>query len=418
MRVLLSDGTGMTARQVATHLASNGHEVHVLSAAPVGLTRFTKHVRHLHRVPAYGHDPRAWLDRAVAVLARERIDVLLPTHEQVAVLSREASRVAATGVRTAVPSFRSLRRLQDKVAAYTTLQELRLPQPKTRIVRRKEQLRACDQLPVYIKAAIGTASAGVRYVADRATLERVAAELDDQDFADGILVQQPISGPLAMVQAVFFHGELIAWHANVRVRAGAGGGAAIKRSICLPQARADVGTLGRALGWHGALSLDAILTEAGPRYIDVNPRLVEPGNAWHAGTNLSGALLRVALGERPEPFPCAEPGRKTHQLVVALLGAAQHSSSRRSVISEAQAAIRGAGDYRESVEELTPTRHDWLAGLPVLAVGLALVIRPAVWRSLAANAVARHALTREAWQSICVGFTPQAEERDSTWLTA
>ena len=60
--------------------------------------------------------------------------------------------------------------------------------------------------------------------------------------------------------------------------------------------RADLARLGRALRWHGALSVDAIVVEGRAFIIDVNPRLVEPGNALAAGTDLVSALLAVTLG--------------------------------------------------------------------------------------------------------------------------
>src|SRR5262245_11019615 len=123
MRVLLSDGSGLTARQVATQLAVAGHHVEVLTADSLALTRFTRHVRGCHRLPPYGPDPLRWLDAAVGVLRRGRFDVLLPTQEQVAVLARQGGRVTGLGVGLTVPSFASLRRVQDKIAAHTTLRE-------------------------------------------------------------------------------------------------------------------------------------------------------------------------------------------------------------------------------------------------------------------------------------------------------
>src|SRR6266487_5670778 len=62
-----------------------------------------------------------------------------------------------------------------------------------------------------------------------------------------------------------------------------GGVAAVKESIEHEAIRSDLLRLGEALGWNGALSIDAILTSDGPRYIDVNPRIVEPMNALLAG---------------------------------------------------------------------------------------------------------------------------------------
>jgi uncharacterized protein YbjT (DUF2867 family) len=81
MRILLSDGTGLTARQSATLLSRAGHQVEALSPDPLCLCRFTRRVRRVHHVPAYGSDPFGWLDAALAVAAHRRIDVLFPTQE-------------------------------------------------------------------------------------------------------------------------------------------------------------------------------------------------------------------------------------------------------------------------------------------------------------------------------------------------
>ena len=55
MRVLLTEGNGLTSRQVATHLDRLGHHVEVLTPDPLCLARFTKHVRRLHRSPRLVH---------------------------------------------------------------------------------------------------------------------------------------------------------------------------------------------------------------------------------------------------------------------------------------------------------------------------------------------------------------------------
>ena len=60
MRVLLSEGSGLTSRQVATRLGQLGHHVEILSSTPICLTRFTRHVRKVHRVPAFARQPLVW----------------------------------------------------------------------------------------------------------------------------------------------------------------------------------------------------------------------------------------------------------------------------------------------------------------------------------------------------------------------
>src|SRR5438045_4009805 len=164
MRILLSDGSGLTARQAATYLSRAGRRVEVLSPDPLCLCRFTRHVRRVHRVPAYGEDPFGWLDAALDVYRARRIDVLLPTQEQVAVLSRCRERLLDAGVRTAVPGFEALRAVQDKVSAFETLTRLGIPQPPSAVARSREAVHAWRAFPSFVKAPIGTATTGVRLV--------------------------------------------------------------------------------------------------------------------------------------------------------------------------------------------------------------------------------------------------------------
>jgi hypothetical protein len=235
----------------------------------------------------------------------------------------------------------------------------------------------------------------VRYVPNKAEMATVASQWEPAGFLDdgGVLVQSPVAGPLAMVQAVFCDGALVASHANLRVREGASGGASHKRSIDVPAVREHLLVLGQRLAWHGALSADAILTAAGPVYVDINPRLVEPANAWRAGVDLVAALLEVATGKRPDAQPPGRPGVSTHQLLLAVLGAAQHRHTRRAVLAELASASCHRGSYHDSVEELTPISHDRRTALPVMVASVAAVARPATWRWFSSGAVANYALT-------------------------
>lgn len=405
LRVLLSDGSGLTSRQVAILASAAGHVVNAVAPGRLSLAAFTRHVRRVHRVPAFGEDPWAWLEATLGVLRTEPHDVLLATQEQVALIARARARVEQLGVGLAVPPFESLVRVQDKVAQARTLAELGLPHPATRIVRSREQaLKALDP-PVYLKAPIGTASNSVHFASDHAALIRATAELD---FGEGIVVQEPLDGPLAMVQSVFASGRLLAWHVNVREREGSAGGASIKRSITAPSVGEHVRALGEALRWHGALSLDAILTPAGPRYIDINPRLVEPGNAWRAGVDLVDALINTSLGRPTCPMAAGRPGVRTHQLLIAILGAAQHGTGRAGVIAEVGAALGRRGPYANSTEELTPAAGDPLTAVPVAAAALATLAHPPAWRWFAGSAVSAYALTPAAWSQI-VGDPPALE---------
>lgn len=396
MRILMTDGSGLTARQTATRLAASGHVVEALAPDALCLCRFTRHVRRIHPVPAYGADPLAWLDAALEVYVSQGFDLLFPTQEQVAVLASAPDRLRAAEVVTIVPPFAALAAVQDKVSAFGTLGRLGVPQPAGAVGP-----TAWDRFPAYVKEPIGTASGGVRRVDSPDDLRDAAADR-------AVLVQEAVDGPLAMCQSVFDHGSLVAFHANLRTGLGANGGASRKRSVELPEARHWLEVLGSALDWHGALSADMIIGPSGPLVIDVNPRLVEPENAWRSGVDLVGTMVDLARGI-PTPEPASgRPGVATHQLLLAVLGAAQQGRGRRGVAAELVAGVRGAGAYRGSVEELTPGRHDLRTLTPLVMASAATLIAPRSWSWFAAGSVENYALSPAGWERILASRTTPA----------
>jgi hypothetical protein len=151
MRILLTEGAGLTSRQVATRLDHLGHDVSAAVSDPVCLARFTRHVRTLHRVPTFGTAPLVWFDRLLGVAAAADIDVIFPTQEQVTVLSHQLPRLLAAGLVTAVPPFASLEQVQDKLAALRTLARLQIPQPHTLVVQAPPDATEWNSFPAYVR---------------------------------------------------------------------------------------------------------------------------------------------------------------------------------------------------------------------------------------------------------------------------
>ena len=303
MRILLSEGSGLTSRQVAGQLGSLGHAVEILSSSKICLTRFTRHVRAVHDVPRFGLDPFGWLAAAERIAAERKIDLLFPTQEQVTVLSarRKYLRVA-----TIVPPFASLARVQDKISAFRTLKAIGAPQPQTFVISSADDLKQVTTYPVFVKRPVSTASSGVRRATNAQELGAAARE-----FGLGqseLIAQSQASGRLAMVQAVSDRGRLVAHHACLRLREGVGGGASLKESVTLPALVEMLAQLVAALEWHGALSMDMIVVDSGPVIIDVNPRLVEPANALAAGVDLVAAMLDVMHDAPSRQRSAGSPG--------------------------------------------------------------------------------------------------------------
>jgi biotin carboxylase len=402
VRILLTEGAGLTSRQVATRLDQLGHDVSAAVSDPLCLARFTRHVRKLHRVPAFGPAPVAWFEGVLDVAARAHIDVIFPTQEQVTVLSHQLPRLLGAGLATAVPPFAALEQVQDKLSALRMLARLEVAQPRTLVVQDPSEAVDWNSFPAYVKAPVGTGSAGVRRVSDAAGLAQAVRHFvaTGACLDGGVLVQEALTGTFVMAQCVFATGSLVAFHANERVQEGANGSAAAKASVDAPGLRAELARLGEALAWHGALSVDAIVVDTRAYIIDLNPRLVEPGNALAAGTDMVSALLAVAMGTPVVASSPSRPGVRTHQFLMALLGAAQRTERRRTVLTEIVRRLRRRGVYTHSTEELLPWRGDLRTMILPLAAALATMIRPALWRAFTEGAVSRYALTAQGWRDL------------------
>jgi biotin carboxylase len=335
------------------------------------------------------------LAAAKAIASARSIDVLFPTQEQVAVLSAFKRTL---DVATIVPDFGDLRRVQDKISAFRTLNSLGIPQPHAVVVRAKSDLAGVTWFPVFVKRPISTASSGVRRASSPSDLESIAIAM--QLGTRDLLVQEFHDGPLAMVQAVADTGRLIALHANLRVVEGVGGGAALKESVALGAFREHLERLVAALRWTGALSMDVIMTTDGPLVIDVNPRLVEPMNAYLAGVDLIAPMLQMARAGHPSPIPAGQVGIRSRQSLLAILGTAQQTNSRAAIIQLLYSLLRRTGELGQATEELTPISGDPIAALPVIAAAAVTLARPGLWWRFHSGAVGPYALTPEAWDEI------------------
>src|SRR5258708_12474376 len=81
-KILLSEGSSLSAREAITVLGLAGHRVELISSDPMCLGRFSRFVTRVHRAPASGADPDGYLAAVIEAVKASRIDALLPVHEQ------------------------------------------------------------------------------------------------------------------------------------------------------------------------------------------------------------------------------------------------------------------------------------------------------------------------------------------------
>src|SRR6266702_3120264 len=394
LRVLVSEGSSTSGREAITILGLLGHHVEVCDPSPWCLARYSRFVCKFHRCPGLRSDPVGYLAFVEQLLSGGQFDVLLPSHEQGFLFARARQRLEGR-VGLALPSFESYRTAHSKAGFSRLLDQLKLPQPSTRIVTSAIGLRDAVRFPAVIKNSVGTASRGIWFVRNADDLERALHDLGaGDDFADEVLVQDLIAGTTEKAQSVFCQGRLIGFNAYRQVAAGVGGGEAIKESVHRPQVRASLERIGAELGWHGGLSVDTVMPDdnTSPLLIDCNPRLVEPVNAYRSGVDLVGLLLRVSQGETPERLPEGRAGVRTHLAMQALLGCGSRGATRGDIARECWRLMTASGPYADTSEELTPVRLDWPSAAPLLMTAALMLASPKSALKLARGGFGAHLL--------------------------
>jgi predicted ATP-grasp superfamily ATP-dependent carboligase len=388
LRVLLTDGSSVASR-IALYLLGSRYTIDVLDPRPLCQSRFSRYVRRCLRCPPLSRDPQGYWEFLREQVCTGRYDVLLPTHEQVYVVSR-FQELLRPHVAFAVPEFSALQRLQGKADFVRLLDELQLPYPPTQIVRTRRELDATTDFPCFVKLAFSTAGQGVQRVADREQLRELADRWERAGLLDGeteLLVQQPAVGVQSAITTVFQHGRLVAAHCAQARALGVGGSAMMQESAWHPVAVEHVRQLGQHLNWHGGLFLDYYYDAARelPQYIEANPRVGPSVNGWLSGVNVMECLLRVSLDEPVAWTQTQNLGLRTHQGFLILLAKALEGAGRGRLLGEMWRHWTGRDGYRDSADEVTRLADDWWSLFPYLGVSALLLLRPR-----AAEAVVRH----------------------------
>lgn len=393
VRVLLSEGSSLTSREMLTCLGPAGYHVEVLDPDPLCIARFSRFTARVHCAPAGALDPLGYLESLRRVVAERKIDVVLPTHEQAWLFAAAAPLLSDVPV--AVAEIDAFDRVQSKIELARLLDELELPQPRWRVIAEERELDGLS-FPYWLKSAFSTAGRGVRHVVDERSRAAACADLLGDPGAS-VIAQQPAQGEYGQVQALFGRGRLIAAHTSVAVGIGIGPSAAARLSVDHPEPRRHVAKLGAALGWHGGLTLDYFHSGGAPQFIECNPRTVEPANAAAAGVNIPALQVSLTLGgPLPPEILVGRAGVRTHGTIALVLGAAAYRRSRRAVIGELAGALARRGHYRASREQLTPLLRDPPSIVPLAYLASYATASPAAAAKLAERAVARYSVTPDA----------------------
>lgn len=390
-RLLFLEGSSLTSRETLTVLLKESCKVDILSPSKFSIARFS---RLTHRIPTVDVNrfPVDYLKQINQLCHQKNYMAILPTHEEGWLLAN-GKKFLPTRLPVALADKEQFEKLAGKIAFAEISDQLNLPIPKWERVEKLESISL--PYPYWLKADHGTAGRSVYKITNKEDLARAASVLLAND--EKWMVQQDIKGEYGQVQAIFNHGKLLAVHSSIKVASGAGGSAAARLSIESEITKKHVEKLGSYLKWHGSLTLDFIRVHHQFYYIECNPRMVEPANAYKAGVNFPKMMIELSNGGCTQPDICiGKAGVKTHSLLALIIGTAERTKSRRKILQTTGQWLLKS----DSEEVLTPVWKDFLSFIPLAIIIIRLLINPGSVTKLVNNTVKHYSVEAATLKNI------------------
>lgn len=377
-RLLFLEGSSLTSRETLTVLLTEKYKVDVLSPDRFSIAAFSR-LTHMLTTVDVNTSPLTYLKQVGELLQKKNYVAILPTHEEGWLLAN-GKNFLSSDLPIALSEAEVFKEVAGKIAFAELADKLDLPVPEWEYVTDLESIHL--PYPYWLKADYGTAGRSVYKVTSDLDLKNLVKR---QLFGnERWMAQQDIKGQYGQVQAVFSHGKLLALHSNIKIGSGSGGSAAARLSINSAGTREHIEKIGQHLKWHGGLTLDFISHNHQPYYIECNPRMVEPANAYKAGVNFPKILIDLAQGkESKSGISLGKPGVKTHSLLALVIGTAERTQSRRKIWQ----TIREWLFKSDSAEVLTPIRKDLPSVIPLVVIAIRLLLNPKSVKKLVAHTV-------------------------------
>ncbi|MFC2400638.1 MAG: carboxylate--amine ligase [Streptococcus sobrinus] len=382
-RLLFLEGASLTSRETLTVLLAEKYKVDVLSPDRFSITAFSR-LTHMLTAVDVNSSPLTYLKQLDQLLEEKNYKAILPTHEEGWLLANGKS-LLSSDLPLVLSEAETFQEVAGKIAFAELADKLDIPIPKWEYVTDLESIHL--PYPYWLKADYGTAGRSVYKVTSDLDLKNLVKR---QLFGnERWMAQQDIAGQYGQVQAVFNHGKLLAVHSSIKIGSGAGGSAAARLSIESVATREHIEKIGRHLKWHGGLTLDFISVNHAFYYIECNPRMVEPANAYKAGVNFPKLLIELAQNNDSQPdISVGKPDVKTHSLLALIIGTAERTQSRRKIWQ----TIREWLFKSDSAEVLTPIRHDFPSVIPLVVITIRLLLNPKSVKKLVEHTVGHYSV--------------------------
>ncbi len=376
LTVLLTGGRAPCTLELARSFHKAGHRVLVAESARYHLCRVSRAVDRSFLVPAPNADRERFLQVIEDIVTEERVDMLIPTCEEIFFVAKGLERLSRH-CKVWCPPSEQLSQLHDKWRFAGLASSLGLQVPQSRLIQTPQELLALGQedlaqnmvlKPVYSRFASRVhflnkrdSEAKKETMLQETMLRKAAASVSPET---PWIAQRRVDGRHLSTYSVAHEGSLLA-HAAYPCRYRLGPGATVYFEPVEHKASLEwVSLFVRATGFSGQIAFDFIEEEGGALYaLECNPRAT-------SGIHLfsGGRLLEAFLS--PDKLRASEviiaPDRSASMLTVGMLAAAAGNLRSWSALRDWFGALRSGrdvvfrrGDFRPGLEQAGVLLEAW-----------------------------------------------------------
>ena len=284
MRVLITGTRAPVALELTRRFGRLGHQVHGADSLAFPLAGFSRYAQKNHRLPPPRQQPERFTQALRDLIERERIDLVIPTCEEVLWV--------AQAIQPFAPTFQQLQLLHNKWTFHQTARQLGLASPDSYLLEEIPQALERNWILKPVFSRFGT---------ETLMDPKEIASLDIRPDRPWI-AQRRVDGDLLCSYSVAHQGKLhahVAYEPTLRLGGGAG---VMFRSLDHPAIEKWVQHFVEQLGLSGQLSFDFIENETGVTALECNPRATSGAHLFESDTRLVEAFLGNGF------YHC-EPGR-------------------------------------------------------------------------------------------------------------
>ncbi|HAA85579.1 MAG TPA: ATP-utilizing protein [Kosmotogaceae bacterium] len=290
-RVLVTTARMWYSLNTIRILAKHGHQVYAVDSTRNSGGLYSKYVKERFLSPPLTSKPREYIDFIVDLVGSRGIEVILPTFEEVFVLSYYRHMLPEK-VKILLAPYPVLAMLHDKYHMVRYAEKIGIPTPKTALLKDFDANEW--EFPLVIKPRRSRAAVGVKSFTSISDLQQVYPTVNAEEY----LVQEKLPAVQYCTLGLAFDGELRGntIYKNIREFPEGGGIGTNRQTVEVAEISDYVKKIVKSLDYTGFIGADFLFDQKTGKYnlVDVNPRM-NPGLflSHTSGVDLPGMYMQL-----------------------------------------------------------------------------------------------------------------------------